>query len=179
MSPERFGRKLLLLRHAKAAPAAGTADQIRPLASSGQRQCALLGRELLSRHYLPDLVLVSSAVRTRQTWELVEASLGGRSAAEVEVLDELYGAGPREVIDLVRGVDERARTVLVVGHEPTMSSTAYLLGSSAHSNTAALAQVRVGLPTSACAVLQVGDGWNELAPRSTELLQVISGRIVP
>ena len=164
------GRRLILLRHAKAEPAGGVSDALRPLALLGRRQCSDVGASLLAFGLLPEHVLVSSAVRTRQTWELVRAALGDVPDAEVDVTDRVYDAGPRDVIELARGLDERVATLLVVGHEPAMSSTAALLarddGDSAH-----LAQVRTGMPTGAFAVLDV-ETWSGLGRGTATLLEV-------
>ena len=149
----------MLLRHAKAETPAALADEMRPLALLGRTQCARLARLLVDGGVVPDVVLVSTAVRTRQTWDLVRSGLGA-VAPEVRLEDVLYGAAPREVVGLLRRVDPEARTVLVVGHEPTMSAVAAVLagdGEAAH-----LAQVRTGLPTATAAILDVPGAWSEL-----------------
>jgi phosphohistidine phosphatase len=165
-----LSHRLVLLRHAKAEPAGGISDELRPLALAGRRQCPGVGAALSAAGLVPEHVLVSSAVRTRQTWELVCTGLGDVPEPEVDVDDRLYGAGPGDVVDLVRALDDRVRQVLVVGHEPTMSGTAALLagdGDGAH-----LAQVRTGLPTGAFAVLEVAT-WSQLAAGAGRLLDVV------
>jgi phosphohistidine phosphatase len=171
-------RRLILLRHAKAERSESGSfrtDEVRALAPVGHRNSATVGGKLLDADLVPDLVLCSAAVRTRQTWDLVKAALKSRSSAEVEYLDILYTAGVTELVDVLREVDDRARTVLVVGHEPTMSAAAVRLASP-DSSTDAVAQVRSGLPTATCAVLNVESSWSELEPRSADLVDVISGR---
>ncbi|MEV6489405.1 histidine phosphatase family protein, partial [Actinoplanes sp. NPDC051633] len=73
----------------------------------------------------------SSAARTRQTWQgvavaLTQGSPGGASP-EVHYEDGLYDGGRTEVIDLLRAVPDDVGTVLVVGHNPTMSDISHLL----------------------------------------------------
>ncbi|WP_024288627.1 histidine phosphatase family protein [Cellulomonas sp. KRMCY2] len=165
------GRRLILLRHAKAEPSGGVPDALRPLALLGRRQCSAVAASLVASGLLPEHVLVSSAVRTRQTWELVRAALGDVPAAEVEVTDRVYDAGPHDLIELARGLDERIATLLVVGHEPTMSSTAALLAR-ADGDSVHLAQVRTGIPTGAFAVLDV-ETWTGLARGTATLLDVV------
>lgn len=166
-------RRLVLLRHAKAEPAGSVADELRPLTLVGRRQCSGVGALLLSSGLLPEQVLVSSAVRTRQTWELVRTALGDVPRPEVVVDDRVYDAGPRDIIEIVRQVDERVRTLLVVGHEPTMSgAAATLVDESAGADAAHLATVRAGLSTGAFAVLGL-ESWSSLEPRGARLLDVV------
>lgn len=150
-------RRLVLLRHAKAEPAGGGSDEVRALSPRGRRQCASVGARLAASDLLPELVLVSAAVRTTQTWEAVAAALGDVPDAEVVISDELYGARVTDVVNLIREVDDRVRTLLVVGHEPTMSATAAFLGGTG--TPTHLAQVRTGLSTGSYAVLDADHGW--------------------
>lgn len=164
------GRRLVLLRHAKAET--GQADALRPLSLTGRAQCADVGHALRASGLAPDRVLVSSALRTRQTWELVRVALGEVVDAEVEVTDRLYGAAPSDVLELVRAVGAAASTVLVVGHEPTTSSTAAVLVRVGSGPEHALASVRTGLPTAGYAVLGVED-WAALDRGTAQLLDVV------
>ncbi|MDQ1128519.1 histidine phosphatase family protein [Microbacterium sp. SORGH_AS_0888] len=162
MSPEAPERTLVVLRHGKAAYPHGVADHDRPLADRGRREAARAG-DWLRAHVPPvDLVLCSSAVRTRAT--LAATGIDARA----EVLDELYGASAPDCIDLVRAHGGDARTVLVVGHEPSVSLTARLLAADRDGETAL--RMRDGFPTSGIAVLQVPTAWAHLAPRCAELV---------
>ena len=68
-------RRLLLLRHAKSAWP-DLADSERPLNDRGRRDAPAMGRWLRDKGYVPDLVLCSTAQRTRDTWALVAGELG-------------------------------------------------------------------------------------------------------
>lgn len=165
-------RRLVLLRHAKAEPGGALADELRPLSMEGRRQCAEVAAQLRGGAGVPERVLVSSAVRTRQTWELVRGALAVGTPADVEVTDRLYDAGPGEVLDVVAAVDEHVRTLLVVGHEPAVSAVASLLAG-ADGDAAALTQVRAGLPTAGLAVLDVRAPWSALGPGDARLVDVL------
>lgn len=167
------GRRLVLLRHAKAEPAGRTPDALRPLALAGRRQCFQVGAGLAASGLLPEHVLVSSAVRTRQTWDLVRTALGDVPEPEVDISDAVYDAHAGSILDLVRAVDDRVATLLVVGHEPTMSSAASVLARVDHEASAAhLAGVRSGLPTAGYAVLEVST-WAELGRGTAVLMDVV------
>ena len=166
-------RRLVLLRHAKAEPAGeSTGDEVRPLALAGRRQAGRVGSVLLGAGLVPELVLVSPAVRTRQTWELLRGAFGD---AEPEVVhdDALYVGGVSELLRTVREVDERVRTVLVVGHEPTVSSAAAALAGP-DSDPTAVVRVRTHLPTAAYAVLELDAHWDTLTPGGARLRTVVS-----
>ncbi|WP_407342527.1 SixA phosphatase family protein [Pengzhenrongella phosphoraccumulans] len=165
-------RRLVLLRHAKAEHSGREVDEKRPLALAGRRQCAQIGAALTARDLVPELVLCSSAVRTRQTWDLVRTGLGGASP-EVEFSGVLYDAGVSEVLALVQQVPDEVRTVLVVGHEPTMSAVAATLASSA-SDKAAVAHVRAGTSTGTFSVLDVAGPWSGLARGAARLHTVVA-----
>ncbi|WP_448060401.1 SixA phosphatase family protein [Cellulomonas hominis] len=165
-------RRLVLLRHAKAEVAGSLDDHLRPLALLGRRQAAIVGESLAASALLPDHVLCSSAVRTRQTWDLVRANVG-HEPTSVVVTDGLYTAGVRALLDLLRECDPDARTVLVVGHEPTVSQLAAALASPA-SDPAAVARVRVGVPTASYTVLDVPGDWAGLAPDGAVLRELVT-----
>ncbi|WP_407318080.1 histidine phosphatase family protein [Isoptericola halotolerans] len=170
------GRRLVLLRHAKAEPGKGAVpDADRALALNGRKQAGRVGMALTAAGLVPDLTLVSSALRTRQTWELARAHLGNhgeRQHLDAEVREELYAASIGDVIGLVRCVDPEVRTLLVIGHEPTMAATAAYLADKS-SDDAALAQVRVGVPTATFSVLHaVKQPWSEWTKKSATLLRV-------
>lgn len=154
----------MILRHAKAEHPGAVVDHERPLALLGRRQSTAVGAELARAGLAPARVLCSSALRTRQTWELVRGALtaaGAPAAGAVEVSDGLYDAGPAELVALVREVPEQDATVLVVGHEPAVSHTAAVLAGPG-SDDAAVARVRTGVPTGAWSVLEVDGPWSDL-----------------
>ncbi|MDO5663596.1 MAG: phosphohistidine phosphatase SixA [Brachybacterium sp.] len=169
---ETGGRMLLLLRHGKAEPAAEQ-DHQRDLAAKGRDQARLVGDYLAAQGVRPDLVLVSDAERTRQTWENVQAAMPDHGG-EVDIREEIYHGGPAQVVELLREVPAEKRVVLVVGHEPTMSVLGHLLASDDESDPGAIAQARLGLPTGAMCVL-TGDlgSWSDLDEDTLELHTIV------
>jgi phosphohistidine phosphatase len=166
-------RRLVLLRHAKAEPAGDRGpDEVRPLALAGRRQAGRVGAGLLAAGLVPELVLLSPAVRTRQTWELLRGAFGDADP-EVVPTDALYAADVDDVLRLVRDVDERVRSVLVVGHEPTMSATAAALAGPG-SDASAVARVRAQLPTAAYALLELEEHWDAVVPGGVLLRAVVA-----
>jgi phosphohistidine phosphatase len=152
-------RRLILLRHAKSAWP-DVADHDRPLAGRGRRAAPAAGRWLRQSGYVPDLVLCSTALRARETWQLVEKELGADPRTTFE--QRVYGASAAELLDLARQTPSSVRTLMIVGHEPTMSDlTLELVGDEGGS---ALDRVRAKFPTAAIAILTFAGSWPELAP---------------
>ncbi|MBO3087356.1 SixA phosphatase family protein [Cellulomonas dongxiuzhuiae] len=165
--------RLVLLRHAKAEPAGVVVDHERPLALVGRRQASAVGAALAAAGLAPTHVLCSSALRTRQTWEIARTALGaaGATAPVVSVTDDLYDASTGDLAAILQSLPEEASTVLVVGHEPTMSQAAGALAGDA-SDEAVLARVRGGVPTAAWTVLEGDGAWDLVAPGALRLVRL-------
>ena len=114
-------RRLILLRHAKS-DWPDVPDLKRPLAKRGRRDAPVVGRWLRDRGYLPDTVICSVAQRTRQTWELVAAELGGSASVTFE--PRAYGASALTLLLLVRELPGACRTALLIGHNPAIEELA-------------------------------------------------------
>ncbi|WP_308312845.1 histidine phosphatase family protein [Streptomyces sp. ISL-1] len=153
-------RRLVVLRHAKAARPEDVPDHERPLAPRGLRDAPAAGRWLAQADCLPDLVLCSPARRARQTWELAAAQMG--SAPPVRYDPRLYGADAEDILEVARVVPADVGTVLLVGHNPGLQDLILLLAGEALGGTLQRAQTK--FPTSAVAVLTWRGTWSALAP---------------
>jgi phosphohistidine phosphatase len=149
-------RTLLLMRHAKSDYPPGVADRERPLAPRGIRQAGLAGDWLRAHAPTIDHVLCSTATRTRETL------LNTRIDAQVRYSERLYATTPGTIIDEINTVEGGVSTLLVIGHEPTMSTLALGLGGAGNTNPTAAERISAKFPTSAIAVLTVPCAWKEL-----------------
>jgi len=149
-------RTLLLLRHAKSDYPPGVADHERPLAPRGEREAKLAGDWLRAHAPAVDAVLCSTATRTRETLART------RIDAPVNYVDRLYDATPGAVIEEINRVEADVETLLVIGHEPTMSSLALGLAAAEDSNNTAAERISTKFPTSAIAVLRTSEPWDQL-----------------
>ena len=165
-------RTLVVVRHAKAEPYAAT-DFQRTLADRGRGDAAAAGAWLAEQGILPDVALVSAAVRAQETWQALAEAAGWTVAPELD--EGLYAADEDGVLDLLAGVDEDASTVVVVGHNPTVAMLVQLLddGDAPAELSARLAD---GFPTSAVAVFDVPVPWSRLAPGVARLRALHTGR---
>jgi phosphohistidine phosphatase len=151
-------RTLLLMRHAKSDYPDGVPDHDRPLAPRGIRQAGLGGDWLRANAPTIDAVLCSTATRARQTLENTGVD------APVRYSERLYGASPGTMIEEINETADTVATLLVIGHEPTMSTLALILADDGGTNPAAAERISVKFPTSAIAVLGVTCAWKGLEP---------------
>ena len=151
--------RLLLIRHAQAADA--PADRDRPLTAKGTRAAAAIGAWLQQAGYVPDRVLVSSALRAQQTWAAAAETLG--SAPEPTVDPRIYDNTVEAVLDVIGEVSDDTGTVAVVGHNPSMGELAFSLDDGTGSDSARR-KLHAGFPTGAVAVFRLETSFADLAP---------------
>jgi len=114
---------LLLLRHAEAAAAHdGQEDIDRALTDHGRAEALDAAECMQAAGLRIDLILASTAVRTRETAIIVAARLD--IADELRYEPTLYLAEPESLLAPLRACPERAHTVLLVGHNPGISALA-------------------------------------------------------
>lgn len=152
------------MRHAKSDYPTGVVDHQRPLAPRGIREAGLAGDWLRGNVPPIEQVLCSSATRTRQTLDRTGIT------APVDFSDRLYGATPGTMIEEINGVPDEVSTLLVVGHEPTVSQVALGLADPQDSDHDAAAQISMKFPTSGIAVLRVPVSWSALELSSARLV---------
>lgn len=158
--------RLLLLRHAKSSwDDPGLADHDRPLAARGRRAAASIRQHVQDAGVDPQLVLCSSAVRAAQTWEAIRDGIDGDP--EVEISRDLYEAGAEDLLERLHGVPDTAKSVLLVGHNPSMEELAREL--SGRGNPEALAAMTLKYPTGGLASLSFEGRWADLAPGNAYL----------
>ena len=154
-------RTLVLLRHAKAEHPDEGSDFDRRLTTRGKADATVAGEWLAASQINPDLVLCSPAARTRQTWACIAQSLGN---PEVRYEQSLYDAGRTEVFDLLRTVPDDVQTVLLIGHNPTVSEVSLLLIPDAEWDGQ-----QITLKTSAIAIHQTNAPWSTTEPAAMHL----------
>lgn len=161
-------RTLMLLRHAEAAATApGRHDQERPLTDAGTQRAAAVGEQIRTTGPEPELVITSSALRTRQTAEALGLN------APIEVEPRIYNAGSDTIVQLLHEMADDPAVVLVVGHAPGIPALAHDLADPETSAHAALAAIDQGYPTATLCRLEFDTSWAEL--HSAALVQAEPG----
>jgi phosphohistidine phosphatase len=158
-------RTLYLLRHGKSSWADATrADRERPLAPRGRRDAKRIARHLVRQGVKPELVLCSTAERTRETLELMQTALADTSTIEFE--DEVYGASADSLLERLRLVPAAVASVMMIGHNPALQDLALLLAACG----AELERLEAKFPTAALATLALENAtWAELSPAEAVL----------
>ncbi|MCW2600856.1 MAG: putative phosphohistidine phosphatase, SixA [Frankiales bacterium] len=154
---------LVLVRHGKS-EAHRTDDHSRELAARGRADAAAVREWLTQKGISPDRVVVSTAERTRQTWQL--ASVGDAPAVYEH---RVYEASVEDLLDVLRETPAEVQTLVLVGHNPAVERLAWQLDDS----EAARDQTDKGMPTSAVAVFEVR-GWSDLS--AGELQELVAPR---
>jgi phosphohistidine phosphatase len=173
-------RRLMLLRHAKTENDAPSGrDQDRRLDDRGRLDAAEIGSWIAGHPPFPDSVLVSPAVRSHQTWDIVWEKIKGTvPPPKLEFVPELYGADPSLLLQLIHSTAaDDSRRLLLVGHNPGMHELAFALTGSG--NAAARKTLADNLPTSGLAVLDFDiDDWRDVSFRGGRLELFVSPKLL-
>jgi phosphohistidine phosphatase len=147
--------RLILFRHAKTEARAPGGDDIdRALVERGRADAERMGQILADAGIAPDLVLVSPALRARETWALASPAF---PPVSVEVRDGLYDATPEEVADELTQGAASADTVMVVGHNPSLHELAITLLEDGGADPVDIERVSAGFPTATAATFRFDD----------------------
>jgi len=151
---------LSLLRHAKSSWSdPRLKDFERPLNDRGETAAPRMGAFMARRGLAPDLILCSTAVRARQTLNLVLPHLKG--APELVYEDGLYLASSATLLKRVHQVSADVRHVMIVGHDPGMHTLAVELAGSGDPDD--LERLSDKFPTAGLAVLAFdADDWRKV-----------------
>lgn len=162
-----MARTLVLIRHAKAQHPDDRADHDRALAGQGRRDAPVIGRWLRSQDVAPQVAVVSSALRTRETYQLLAAELS--AAPDPVVTDDVYYASAGDLLEIVRALPPEAEAAAIVGHNPGIGMLANALddGDSTAGDTT---RMRTGFPTSSVAVFTVEGDWSAVDPGGVRLV---------
>jgi phosphohistidine phosphatase len=166
---------LHLLRHAKSSRKQDVDDHARRLSKRGRNEAGRVGKFLPAAVEPLDLVLASSAARTRETLDLALAGFAARPRVLVE--DELYLAGAERLLTRLRRLAEDVQAVLVIGHNPGLHELAIALVDG--EMPAARPLVAGKLPTAARVSLRVGTPWQELGRERLALLDYVMADSLP
>jgi phosphohistidine phosphatase len=154
--------QLILLRHAKAAPErVGGSDHDRALTPAGVAAATIIGAAMRQAGLAPEVVLVSSAVRTQQSFDALERADVWEERPNMDSVPALYMAPATRIRDLLRDLPETVRSAMVIGHNPGLHELALQLAAFP-SPKPELARLADGYPTSSLAEFMVATTWRKL-----------------
>ena len=115
-------KTIILFRHGKSDWNADfDRDHERPVAPRGVKASKAMGKWLRKTDQVPAYCMVSSALRTRQTYDY--ASKAGEWDAEMVIVEALYDSTVETYMSIIRGIPDHVARAMIVGHEPTCSGT--------------------------------------------------------
>jgi phosphohistidine phosphatase len=142
-------------------------DFERPLKGRGREAAEQMGVFLASKKAGVSTLIVSPALRTRQTIEILlrHAQLG----AEPQFYQRIYEASLSTLVQVVGEIEDEKHSAMLVGHNPGMEEMlAFLTRETRHMPTAALARINLD-----CA------SWKEVGRGTGKLDWFVTPRELP
>lgn len=117
-------KTLFLVRHAKSSwDDAGLDDRQRPLNGRGKVEAPRMGKHLAGYKIKPELIYSSPAVRALKTAEKIAKELGFKKS-DVVVNEGIYTFDGGNLADVIKELDDKYDTVMLVGHNPAITALA-------------------------------------------------------
>ncbi len=116
-----------------------------------------MGKRLAIRDARPEQIFSSPAVRALSTAKVIAGELG-YDPTEVVANEEIYGAGARELFEIIRNLDNRFDRIMLVGHNPTMTDLVNGLSGSNLFNVPTCGVLTLGFQTDSWLDIGIGKG---------------------
>ena len=146
-------RTVYLMRHAKSRwDEPDVPDEARGLTKRGKRDAKAIGEGMALQEAPPHVIVTSIARRARGTARRMAGRWG--YAGQIVTDARLWEGGPHAILSLLREMDDGVHSVLLIGHNPSMEETVFLLGDRVVS-MATSTVVRIDLPVDSWAELQL------------------------
>jgi phosphohistidine phosphatase len=164
-------KRLLLMRHGDS----GLGDESLPdldrtLTESGAVASKATGAWIVANALAPEIVLVSAAQRTVQTWDVLKALLTDSVAIPSR---DLYLASPGTLLANIEKLPDNAGTALVIGHNPGLESLGRLMAGPGSSDKATDNLLR-GFPPAGLAVFELnGENWRTMSAEGGRLTEFV------
>lgn len=169
-------RSLYLLRHAKSDwDNSSLADFDRPLSKRGLSAAPRMGKFMADHGYIPELILCSTAKRTRQTLNAILPHFG--DVRNIDLTDRIYSGGAQEYFNLISSQDIEARSILLIGHNPSIQGLALALSGSGDQKM--MREMAEKYPTAGLSVITFEiDSWNKLDQGAGHLEHFTTPRLI-
>ncbi|NEG69179.1 SixA phosphatase family protein [Bifidobacterium choloepi] len=164
---------LLVMRHAKTEPFCPTGDFDRPLTDKGLKQAKTMAKGLREMDLVPDQMDVSSALRAQQTCNRMLKVFGDKP--KVDFHKSLYEDGMQSVFDDLAGCKAKRHTLMILGHEPTVSMACQWLANP-ESDQSQLDLLNLGLSPATVVIFGSSMPFNSWQLHQATLLGVITPR---
>ncbi|HTQ33123.1 MAG TPA: histidine phosphatase family protein [Stellaceae bacterium] len=162
--------QLHLLRHAKSSWDDDADDHARALNKRGREAARIIGETLPKTIGPLDLVLCSSAARTRETAALALAGLP--KAPSILFEDGLYLASADRLLERLQELDEDIGSVMLIGHNPGLHELAVHLAAPGSAGFSTLANDK--FPTGVRCRFVIGTDWAEIDSTRHRLVDYVT-----
>ena len=154
-------KTLYLVRHAKSSwKFEELADHDRPLNKRGRKAAPKMGKLLNELHIKPDLIVSSPAVRAITTATLFAKELA-YNQEKIGVIDDIYGAGRDELLQIIRKTPDQINSLMLVGHNNTLTDLGNYLSPKSVAN----------IPTAGVMALEFkANSWSEISQESSRFV---------
>ncbi|MAT39762.1 MAG: phosphohistidine phosphatase [Ectothiorhodospiraceae bacterium] len=154
-------KKLIIARHAKSSWSdAALTDFERPLNKRGRRDAPFMGKLLAKQQIVPECIVSSPANRALTTARILAENMDF-PLDHIRVEEELYESGLKDYVRAIHSIDCDVNTVMIVGHNPTITMFAEHLSDHDFEN----------IPTCGIVILQFDMGsWSEIEQHTGEVL---------
>ncbi len=160
-------KTLLLMRHAQSPTAFGIDDFSRPLSAKGMSDALCMGGDIKARALIPDLILCSSAIRTRQTCEQFQEGLA--VSVSVNFVDSLYNARSSHLLSNAHEANDDVNTLMIIAHNPGIYELALTLAGRDGEKLA------MGYAPATTSIIEADtDEWKNLSPLHCRLISIMT-----
>lgn len=157
--------KLYLFRHEKAENSA-SCDFERALTEKGKERAFKTATLMKEKKYMPDIVLVSGALRARETFELFKKGLD--FSGEVTFLDKLYTGDSSLMCNIIQNYGgEEDQSIMIIAHNPVLEMLTFVL-------TGKQVEMKPGY----VAVINI-ESWKELLSSKGNLVELLRSYCSP
>jgi phosphohistidine phosphatase len=153
-------KRVIIVRHAKSVPYGYDDDFRRDLTERGVNDALKMSQQLKSRIVFPDLVIASPATRTMHTASVFCQNLDYDPKKIVQIEDLYEGMTTQSFIELLQALPEKAQTVFVFGHNPTVYYLSYNLVKYFNSDMPTCSTVALDFPI---------DEWHNVSARGAQV----------
>jgi phosphohistidine phosphatase len=150
-------KTLYLVRHAKSSWKHDVDDHERPLKPRGERDAKLVSKKVAQEIDPPQRIISSDAVRALSTARFFQEALQ-IPASDFKTDAALYDFTGQQVMRVIKSLDAKLDSVLIVGHNHAFTSVANMLGNRYIEN----------VPTCGFVMLQFEEkNWSEITTGRT------------
>ena len=153
-------KTLYMVRHAKSSWKYDLPDHQRPLKKRGRNDAGLVSEKVKSDYKAPQKIISSDANRAQTTARYFQSAFGVKD--EDFILNhDLYDFSGQNVMEIIKGLDDSLKRVMIVGHNHAFTSIVNMLGSEYIDN----------LPTSGFVIIEFEtDSWSDINTGKTKAL---------